>query len=80
MHFTFDHFASEMKKDPRVKVTREAWSNKARFIQWNYQDQVFIEHLPGGRAHEWCWENYDDAKEDILTEDWIKLPCMEVID
>jgi hypothetical protein len=41
---------------------------------------VFIEHLPGGRAHEWCWENYDDAKEDILTEDWIKLPCMEVID
>ena len=79
MHFTFDYFEPEMKKDPRIKVTREAWNDKKHFIQWDYQRQVFMEHLPGKIAHEWCWNNYEKAKEDIITRDWRQLPYSEVI-
>lgn len=78
MLYTFDYFENKMKENPRIRVTRKKWNDSRHYIQWDSKEQVFREHLPDRKPHEWCWDNSDRARDDLLTKDWRQLPFMQL--
>ena len=69
-HYNFSYFEQIMKSDPSIKITREQWNNINIYIYWQPESQRFMRHLPGYEDHEYDWDDFSMARDDVLSGDW----------